>query len=34
MEPILTQVIYNKNKTGPRDDSDSENKLQNKSNIY
>jgi hypothetical protein len=27
IEPALTQIIYNKNETGPQNDSDSENKL-------
>jgi hypothetical protein len=27
MEPALTQVVYNRNEAGPRDDSDSKNKL-------
>jgi hypothetical protein len=31
---VLTQVIRNKNEVGPRDDSDSKNKLQNRNNAY
>jgi hypothetical protein len=27
IEPVLTQMIYNGNEIGPRNDSDSENKL-------
>jgi hypothetical protein len=34
IKPALTQVIRNGNEIGPRDDSDSKNKLQSKSNIY
>jgi hypothetical protein len=34
IELVLTQVIRNGNEVGPRDDSDSENKLQSKSNTY
>jgi hypothetical protein len=34
MEPALTQIIHNKNEAGPQDDSDFEDKLQNKNNIY
>jgi hypothetical protein len=34
IESALTQVIRNGNEVGLQDDSDSENELQSKSNIY
>jgi hypothetical protein len=34
IKSILTQIVRNKNEVDPRDDSDSKNKLQNKSSTY